>query len=132
MKKLQITSNIVFLYFKDMHKAKSFFIDTLGLEIAYDPGWACVFKLGGKSFIGAVDQSQGSIEVKAKGGTLISITVNNIEEAYEKIKNANAEGLSEIKQVKALSLKSFFFKGPEGYEFEIQHFGSPELKEIFG
>ena len=39
--------------------------------------------------------------------------------------------LSALKLVKDLPLKSFFFTGPEGYEFEIQEFTSAELKEIF-
>ena len=45
MAKLELTSNITFLYFKDLEKAKHFFSETLGLEVAYDPGWACVYRL---------------------------------------------------------------------------------------
>ena len=41
------------------------------------------------------------------------------------------EGLSEIKQVKDLALKSFFFTGPEGYHFEVEQFTSGALSELF-
>ena len=63
MAKLELTSNITFLYFKDLEKAKHFFSETLGLEAAYDPGWACVYRLKDKAFLGAVDNAQGSIQV---------------------------------------------------------------------
>ena len=131
MAKLSLTSSVTFLYFSDLTAAKAFFTGALGLEAAYDPGWACVYRLGEKAFIGAVDDSQGSIEVKSRDGVLVSLTVDDIDGAYEQIRQYGVEGLSEIKQVKDLALKSFFFTGPEGYKFEIQHFTSGELRELF-
>jgi len=127
---MQLTSQITFLYFDDLKRAKEFFTDTLGLEIVYDPGWACVFRTGKGAYIGAVDAKGGSIEVGTRGGFLISLTVNNIEEVWEDL---NAKGLSvpEIKKVKEIALNSFIFTGPEGYKFEIQQFTSGELRSIF-
>lgn len=62
---------------------------------------------------------------------LISLTVDNIEEVHESLKGSRGvEGLSEIKQVKDLALKSFFFTGPEGYHFEVEQFTSGALSEL--
>ena len=132
MANLQLTSNITFLYFNDLEAAKPFFEEVLGLEKAYDPGWAAVYRLRDKAFLGAVDNHSGSIQVTSTDRVLISLTVDNIEEVHESLKGSRGvEGLSEIKQVKDLALKSFFFTGPEGYHFEVEQFTSGALSELF-
>lgn len=132
MAKLQLTSNLTFLYFNDLEAAKPFFEEVLGLEKAYDPGWAVVYRLRDKAFLGAVDNKSGSIQVTSTDSVLISLTVSNIEEVHEALKGCEGvDGLSDIKQVKDLDLKSFFFTGPEGYHFEVEQFTSGELSELF-
>ena len=132
MANLQLTSNITFLQFNDLEAAKQFFEEVLGLEKAYDPGWAAVYRLRDKAFLGAVDNHSGSIQVTSTDSVLISLTVDNIEEVHESLKGSRGvEGLSEIKQVKDLALKSFFFTGPEGYHFEVEQFTSGALSELF-
>ena len=132
MANLQLTSNITFLYFNDLEAAKPFFEEVLGLEKAYDPGWAAVYRLRDKAFLGAVDNHSGSIQVTSTDSVLIRLTVDNIEEVHESLKGSRGvEGLSEIKQVKDLALKSFFFTGPEGYHFEVEQFTSGALSELF-
>ena len=132
MANLQLTSNITFLYFNDLEAAKPFFEEVLGLEKAYDPGWAAVYRLRDKAFLGAVDNHSGSIQVTSTDSVLISLTVDNIEEVHKSLKGSRVvEGLSEIKQVKDLALKSFFFTGPEGYHFEVEQFTSGALSELF-
>ena len=132
MANLQLTSNITFLYFNDLEAAKPFFEEVLGLEKAYDPGWAAVYRLRDKAFLGAVDNHSGSIQVTSTDSVLISLTVDNIEEVHESLKGSRGvEGLSEIKQVKDLALKSFFFTGPEGYHFEVEQFTSGALSGLF-
>lgn len=132
MAKLELTSNITFLYFNDLEAAKPFFEKTLGLKVAYDPGWACVYRLKDKAFLGAVDNHSGSIKVTTTDSVLISLTVSNIEAVHEEMKDdALVNGLSEIKQVKEMDLQSFFFTGPEGYHFEVEQFTSGELNLLF-
>lgn len=132
MAKLDLTSHITFLYFNDLSKAKEFFTETLGLSVAYDPGWACVYCLKDKSFLGAVDNASGSIQADSPNSVLISLTVSNIHEVHQALEGAKGvEGLSPIKQVKDMALESFFFTGPEGYHFEVEQFTSGHLQEIF-
>ena len=132
MAKLNLTSNITFLYFHDLPRAKRFFSETLGLPVAYDPGWACVYRLKDKSFLGAVDNAAGSIQVDSTSSVLVSLTVSNIHEVHQALEGAEGvEGLSPIKQVKDMALESFFFTGPEGYHFEVEQFTSGELQQLF-
>ncbi len=132
MAKLDLTSNITFLYFNDLAKAKEFFSETLGLPVAYDPGWACVYRLREKSFLGAVDNASGSIQVDSTSSVLVSLTVSNLHEVHAALQGAKGvDGLSPIKQVKDMALESFFFTGPEGYHFEVEQFASGELRQLF-
>lgn len=132
MAKLQLTSNITFLYFNDLEAAKPFFEETLGLEMVYNPGWAVVYRLKDKGFLGAVDNHSGSIKVTSTDSVLVSLTVSNIQEVHEMLKDAyGVKGLSEIKQVKDMALESFFFTGPEGYHFEVEQFTAGELSRLF-
>ena len=129
---MDLTSNITFLYFNDLAKAKEFFSETLGLPVAYDPGWACVYRLRDKSFLGAVDNASGSIQVDSTSSVLVSLTVSNLHEVHAALQGAKGvDGLSPIKQVKDMALESFFFTGPEGYHFEVEQFTSGELRQLF-
>lgn len=130
MSVMDLSSQVTFLYFEDMKKAVAFFDDVLQLEKVYDPGWSCVWRTGPKAFVGAVDAQEGSIEVVSRGGVLVSLTVHNIDAVREHLIKYLPDA-SEIKQVKELDLKSFFFTGPEGYKFEIQQFTSGELNQLF-
>lgn len=130
MSVMELSSQVTFLYFTDMKEAARFFDGVLQLEKVYDPGWACVWRTGPGAFVGAVDVDEGSIQVERRGGVLVSLTVRNIEAVREHILSAGLEP-SPIKQVKELDLKSFFFTGPEGYEFEIQQFTSGDLSRLF-
>ena len=127
---MRLTSQTTFLYVEDMPAARRFFDEVLKLEGVYDPLWACVWRTGPGAFVGAVDVDEGSIQVERRGGVLVSLTVRNIEAVREHILSAGLEP-SPIKQVKELDLKSFFFTGPEGYEFEIQQFTSGDLSRLF-
>lgn len=130
MSVMELSSQVTFLYFTDMKEAARFFDGVLQLEKVYDPGWACVWRTGPGAFVGAVDVDEGSIQVERRGGVLVSLTVRNIEAVREHILSAGLEP-SPVKQVKELDLKSFFFTGPEGYEFEIQQFTSGDLSRLF-
>jgi predicted enzyme related to lactoylglutathione lyase len=128
---MNISSQITFLYFNDYKAGCTFLEEVLTLETVYDPGWAKVYRSVGDAYIGAVNSKEGSIDGQKKGGVLISLTVDNIDNYYEHFKTLNVTDLSEVKHFDDIGLRSFFFKGPEGYDFEIQEFLNPTLKELF-
>ena len=124
-------SSITFLYFEDFPAAKDFFTSVLGLETAVDQGWAMIWRTGPTGFVGAVDVRKGSIPVKTRGGVLISLNVHGVEAWYERMKHAGVSGLTPLKLHDDIGLRSFFFKGPEGYDFEIQEFIRPQDRAVF-
>jgi len=127
----RLASSITFLYFEDLPAAKDFFAAVLGLEQCVDQGWAVIWRTGQSGFVGAVDARKGSIPVTARGGGRISLNVHDVEEWHDKMKQAGVRELTPIKDNPEIGLRSFFFKGPEGYDFEIQEFVRPEEREIF-
>lgn len=128
---MKITSQIIFLYFNDYEAGCYFLEEVLDLEPVYNPGWAKVYRSVSDAYIGAVKAEDGSIKSRHKGGTLISLTVQNVDEMYLIFKQKNLKELSEIKYFDDIGLKSFFFKGPEGYDFEIQEFINKDLRALF-
>ena len=127
----QPTSQITFLYFSDLDEAKDFFSQVLELELVSDQGWACIWRAGEKAFVGGVDANRGSLEVKQRGGVLVSLTVDSVDEWYQRLQKHDLAALTEIKHFTDIGLRSFFFKGPDGYDFEIQEFTQPEMKIKF-
>lgn len=132
MEDLAITSQVTFLYFYDFPKACKFIDDTFGFPVVYYPGWACLWRTAGQAFLGAVDARKGSIkDISQIKSVLVSLTVKDAEKWYQKLEKLNLEEMTEIKLIPDIGLRSFFFKGPEGYNFEIQEFMSPELRNLF-
>lgn len=125
------SSTITFLYYSDYDKAKMFYEEVLKLEMVMDQGFATVYKINDSSFVGCVKKNDGSIDSSNKGGALISLTVDNVDERYLEFKEYDLPFISELKVIESIPLKSFFFKDYEGYDFEIQQFIKKEDKELF-
>jgi len=119
------------LYFSDLNAAKEFFGTKLGLKLVSDQGWACIWQTGEKAFIGGVDATRGSIDSSNRGGVLVSFNVNNVDDWHVAMKQKGVDSLTEIKHFADIGLRSFFFKGPDGYDFEIQEFLDPVVKSKF-
>lgn len=127
----QPASIITFLYFEDLPAAQHFFTSVLGLEVASDQGFAIIWRTGPTGFIGAVDVRRGSIPVHSRGGVLVSLNVDDVQAWHEKMSLAGVSELTPVKHHPDIGLRSFFFKGPEGYDFEIQEFERPEDRKVF-
>ena len=112
------TSQITFLDFADYAAGKEFMQRVLGLEPVYDIGWAAVYGVAGKAFLGIVDRKKQAHPHQE--GLLISLTTDCIEDWHHRI--SACLPVSPIAEVPDAGLKSFFFTGPEGWRFEIQQF----------
>ncbi|AIO18559.1 Glyoxalase-like domain protein [Candidatus Izimaplasma bacterium HR1] len=125
------SSLITFLYYKDFQKAKMVYEDILELELVMDQGFAKVYKINDNAFVGCVKKHEGSIDSTNRGGALISLTVDDVEDLYNQFKGYDLPYISELSIIERIPLKSFFFKDFEGYDFEIQEFIKKEDKELF-
>ena len=116
---MKYSSGITFLYYKDFSYGIEFFETVLELKLVMDQGFARVYQVNQKSFIGIVQEKDSG---DVPGSTLFSFTTNNVEEDYKRVHQLEVYKLTEIKHFKEIPLKSFFFDDLEGHKFEIQQF----------
>lgn len=120
---MRYNSQMTFLYFDDFEKGKFFMQHVLGLQPVYSPSWACVYQASEGAYLGAVDAKRGSVKSHVRGGFLVSLTVEDVEPHHTRLKQcAEVTELTDVKIFEDIGIKSFFFKGPDGYDFEIQQF----------
>ncbi|MCP4692624.1 MAG: VOC family protein [Desulfobacterales bacterium] len=128
---MKFSSQITFLYFKDLKEPAAFFEDLLGFEIADDQGFAKIYKAPGGAFIGVVDEAGGHCRAPSEQNVLITLVTDDVHEWYERLKEAGIAIEAPPKIQEAANVECFFFQGPGGYAFEIQRFLSLEISKIF-
>ncbi len=128
---LNISSQITFLYFKDLDNADDFFQNILGLVLVEDQGWAKIYQISKGAFIGAVDEARGSLKAKEGSAVLITLCVEDVQGFADRLKEHNVNITKDVNLFEEIQIINCFFDGPEGYKFEIQEFLKPGAKEIF-
>ncbi len=116
------TSQITFLYYHDFDRAIRFVEDVLAVDLVMDQGFARIYRIHDKAFLGIVKERDASIDTRNKGGVLISINVANLDAEYERVKALHPPGLTAPKTIERIPLRSFFFQDYEGYHYEMQAF----------
>lgn len=125
---MEYTSLVTFIYYENLKYGISFLEDILGLKLVMDQGFARVYKVSEKGYLGIVTKES---RMNIKEDTLISLSTRNVTKAYAKISKMEVENLSEITQFPQIPLQSFFFEDKEGHHFEIQEFLKDEDLLVF-
>ena len=131
MKTPEISSGITFFYYPDLSKARSFYEEDLGFEVADDQGWAVIYKVNGTCFFGIVDEKKGFCDAKEENAVLFTLIVDDTEEWYEYLKTREVTIEDPLEEKKDIGVKGFFISDPEGYAIEIQEFTEKEKRELF-
>lgn len=121
------TSQITFLYYKDLQYGRTFFQDVLNLTEVMDQGFAYVYQVTNKGYVGIVKTDI----IEEKNKTLVSFTTNNIEGEYKRVKKVEVFNMTSLQTIESIPLTSFFFEDKEGHRFEIQEFLNEEDKNRF-
>lgn len=123
------SSNITFLYYSNLDYGSKFIEEVFKLEMVMNQGFAKVYQINEKSFLGIVRASK---DEPYKGNTLISFNTRNLEYEYNRVSKLDISSLKDIQYLEQIPLKSFFFKDNEGHDFEIQQFINEEDIILFG
>ena len=75
---MKLSSQITFLYFKDLKGPAHFFEEILTLEKIDDQGFARIYKIAGGAFIGIVDESKGHCDAPTEKNTLITLVTDDV------------------------------------------------------
>lgn len=116
---MRYSSAITFLYYNDFSYGIGFLENVLQLDLAMDQGFARIYQVNEKAFLGIVQSKDGS---ELPGNTLVSLSTAKLEEEYQRVRQSEVHELSELKHFDSIPLTSFFFNDLEGYKFEIQEF----------
>ena len=116
---MNYTSQITFIYYEDFSYGEKFIKSVLGLKLVMDQGFAQVYEVNNKAFLGIVKKEDRSM---IKEDTLISLTTKTLHQDYKMIQEKEVYQLTEIKDFPQIPLQSFFFEDKEGHHFEIQQF----------
>lgn len=128
---MKLSSQITFLYFKELAGPGRFFEEILKLEKVVDQGFARIYQISGGAFIGIVDEAKGYCNAPSEKNVLITLVTEDVHPWYERLKEAGvAVDAPPAIQTKA-NVECFFFEGPGGYAFEIQKFLNPEIAVHF-
>ncbi|XFA98697.1 VOC family protein [Candidatus Izemoplasma sp. B36] len=122
------SSNITFIYYNDFDYGINFFENILDLKLIMDQGFARVYQVNEKAFLGIVKLNQ---EINYTGNTLVSLSTDDVQKEYQRISKLETFDITEIKNFPNIPLNSFFFKDKEGHDFEIQQFLKSKDLKIF-
>ncbi len=123
---MRFSSNIVFLYYKDLEYGKNFMTKVLELEAVMDRGFAVVYRINETAFIGVVQSNEPN-----PGDTLVSLNTSDVKAEYERMQKLPIFDSTDIKYMEHIPLRSFFFNDYEGHRFEVQEFQKEEDKNMF-
>jgi hypothetical protein len=129
---MQLSSQITFLYFKELTEPGRFFEEILKLEKVDDQGFARIYKISGGAFIGIVDEANGYGKAATEKNVLITLVTEDVHPWYERLKEAGIAIAAPPAIHSKANVECFFFEGPGGYAFEIQRFLNPEIAMHFG
>ena len=128
---MRLSSQITFLYFKELAEPAHFFEEVLGLPKVDDQGFARIYRISGGAFIGIVDEAQGYCDAPAAKNMLITLVTEDVHQWYERLKAAGVAIDAAPAIHEKANVEGFFFEGPGGYAFEIQKFLNPEIAMHF-
>jgi predicted enzyme related to lactoylglutathione lyase len=128
---MRLSSQITFLYFKELAGPAHFFEEVLGLQKVDDQGFARIYRISGGAFIGIVDEAQGYCDAPAAKNVLITLVTDDVDQWYERLQAAGIAIDAAPAIHEKANVEGFFFEGPGGYAFEIQKFLNPAIAMHF-
>jgi catechol 2,3-dioxygenase-like lactoylglutathione lyase family enzyme len=126
------TSAVAFFYYSDLAPAAQFYEDLLGLEPVEDQGWARLYCVSDRAFLGIVDAAKGYHPVRKESSVMLTLVTDDVEGWYRKLSRAGVAIETSIQIHEDIGVKGFFLRDPGGYVVEIQSFLDPQVAARFG
>ncbi len=78
-----------------------------------------------------MDEKTGHCKSQDKNAVLITLVTDDLQTWYERLKRHKVELETSIQRPQDFPVECFFFRGPGGYEFEIQKFLKEDTRKVF-
>lgn len=128
---LKLNAQITFLYYDELEPVDKFYRGLMGLKLVQDQGFAKIYRVNEKAFVGAVTGERGFHRPQNENAVLLTFVVDDAFAWYEHLKQAGVTLLSEVKEVEDIGVRAFFLKDPGGYVLEVQRFLTPDAEHVF-
>ena len=125
-------SQITFLYYRDLHRARSFYEDLLGLELVVDQGWARIYRVADAAFLGLVDESKGSRRARPDSAVLVTLVVDDVRAWRDHLRAQGVAIVRDLAVDERIAVETCFVEDPGGYLIELQRFMNPADATVFG
>ncbi|MBY9019646.1 MAG: VOC family protein [Candidatus Lokiarchaeota archaeon] len=110
---------ITFLGTKDLKKTSNFYQNILGLTIYKDQKICLIFNINNQSKIGFCEHIPVIHDEKSP---IITLITDEVDDIFNELVNHGLKIAEKPKLNKKFNIYHFFFKDPNGYTIEIQHF----------
>lgn len=121
----------LFMYYKDLQRAKDFYHETLGLEIISDYGFAATVKITPDAWLTLVDASVGRHKADEPKTVAIALLTNHLSEWYAYLQKEGVPIKYEYKPKENNAHDGFVAIDPEGYLLEFEMFKQhPENEKL--
>lgn len=131
MNSLTIASQITFLYYQELDKARDFYQEILGLSLVEDQGWAKIYRVNGTAFVGLVDEAHGSLRAQPENAVMLTFVVDDVRGWYDYLREKGVKIRQEYGRAETIQIEYFFAEDPGGYVLEFERFLKPELAAVF-
>lgn len=112
-------AGIVFLPTGDLDTVRTFYGESLGLELALDQGSCLIFRLGGSGFVGFC-LADGALQPAS--GVICTIVTNDVDEWHARLEAKGLKMDGHPRSNPSYKIYHFFVRDPNGYRVEIQRF----------
>ena len=112
---------ITFLYYRDLPRAFAFYRDVMGFCPAIDQGaLAQILRIVGDGHVGLVDEARGMNRWQAEKCVQLCIRVTDLDAWHAHLQACGVEGLTVPRANRAIGIRAFVLRDPEGYQIEVQ------------
>ncbi|MFZ9132087.1 MAG: VOC family protein [Gemmobacter sp.] len=112
---------ITFLYYRDLTRAFAFYRDVMGFCPAIDQGaLAQILRIAGDAHVGLVDEARGMNRWQAEKCVQLCIRVTDLDAWHAHLQACGVEGLTVPRANRAIGIRAFVLRDPEGYQIEVQ------------
>jgi len=116
---LPIDSQVVFLYYEDLHAAATFYAETLGFEKTYESDGTMIYRTSASSYVGLVAEGSGYHRVADEKPVMVSLVTDAVDEWHARLRDAGAEIISEPADSERAPVRAFLVRDPGGYTIEF-------------
>lgn len=117
-----ISATNLFLYYKDLPRARDFYHLLLGLEIVSDYGFAVTLRISQDAFVTLVDAAVGRHTAEEPKTVAIALLTDQLPEWYTYLQAHNVQIKYEYKPKTNNAHDGFVAVDPEGYLLEFETF----------